>query len=105
MTLTFTRTDDILAFLGNHKQNGQFLCGFAMETEHLIEHAKTKLEKKNLDMIAANNLKEAGAGFGTDTNIITLITKDTTKELQLLTKEEAAKELIDEILRLRNSDC
>ena len=76
-----------------------------METEHLIEHAKAKLEKKNLDMIAANNLKEAGAGFGTDTNIITLITKDTTKELQLLTKEEAAKELIDEILRLRDSDC
>ena len=105
MILTFTRTDDILAFLGNHKQNGQFLCGFAMETEHLIEHAKAKLEKKNLDMIVANNLKEAGAGFGTDTNIITLITKDKTKELQLLTKDEAAKELIDEILRLRTSDC
>lgn len=105
MTLTFTRTDDILAFLGNHKQNGQFLCGFAMETEHLIEHAKAKLEKKNLDMIVANNLKEAGAGFGTDTNIITLITKDKTKELQLLTKDKAAKELIDEILRLRTSDC
>lgn len=103
MTLTFTRTDDILAFLGSHKHTGQFLCGFAMETEHLVEHAKAKLDKKNLDMIAANNLKVAGAGFGTDTNILTLITKDEIKELQLLTKDAAAKELIDEILRLRTS--
>lgn len=103
MTMTFTRTDDILAYLGEHKPEGQFLCGFAMETEHMLEHAKAKLAKKHLDMIAANNLKVAGAGFGTDTNVITLITEKMTKELDLLSKDEAAKELIDEILRIRQA--
>lgn len=99
ITLQLEKTDDILKYLGEHKREGQFLCGFSMETEHMVENSRAKLEKKNLDMIAANNLKQAGAGFGTDTNIITLITKEETKQLELMSKEEAAKRIMDEILQ------
>ena len=97
MTVEFVRTPDILAELGRRK-NGQFLCGFSMETESLEENSRRKLEKKNLDMIAANNLKTSGAGFGTDTNVITLITKDAQTELPLMSKEEAASRIFDEII-------
>ncbi len=99
LTLELEKTDDILKYLGEHKPQNQFLCGFSMETEHMVENSKEKLHKKNLDMIAANNLKQAGAGFGTDTNVITLITKEEVTELELMTKEKAAEKIIDEILR------
>lgn len=95
--LELERTDDILKYLGEHKRDGQFLCGFSMETEHMVENSREKLKKKNLDMIAANNLKMAGAGFGTDTNIVTLITEDSQRELELMTKEEAALEILNAI--------
>lgn len=101
LSLSLTRTDDILGYLGQHKKNGQFLCGFSMETEHLVEHSRAKLERKNLDMIVANNLKTKGAGFGTDTNVVTLITKDSLTELPIMQKEEVARQLIDTILELR----
>ncbi len=101
LSLSLTRTDDILGYLGQHKKNGQFLCGFSMETEHLLEHSRAKLERKNLDMIVANNLKTKGAGFGTDTNVVTLITKDSLTELPIMQKEEVARQLIDTILELR----
>ena len=84
--------------LGENKKDGQFLCGFSMETENMIENSKAKLAKKNLDMIAANNVKVDGAGFGTDTNILTLITADDQKELPIMSKDEAADALLDEIL-------
>lgn len=103
MTLSLTRTPDILAYLGEHKRDGQFLCGFAMETQNMLENAKAKLQKKHLDMIAANNLKVAGAGFGTDTNVVTLITADTVTELALLSKDDVAAALMDNILKLRRS--
>lgn len=93
------RTRDILAYLGQHKQPGQFLCGFSMETEHLIENSRRKLEKKHLDLIAANNVKVEGAGFGVDTNVLTLIGPDGVRELPLLSKDDAANALLDEILR------
>ena len=99
MALELEKTDDILKYLGEHKKKGQFLCGFSMETENMIQNSREKLKKKNVDMIAANNLKQAGAGFGTDTNVITLITEKQTKQLELMTKEKAAKQIIDEILR------
>lgn len=94
------RTRDILAALGERKGN-KVLCGFSMETEHMLENSRKKLEKKNLDMIAANNLKEAGAGFGTDTNVITLITRENEKQLSLMSKEEAADVLLSELLLIR----
>lgn len=97
MSIELERTDDILAYLGAHKKENQFICGFSMETENMLENSRRKLEKKNVDMIAANNLRQAGAGFGTDTNIITLITKDDVKELELMSKEAAADKILDEI--------
>ena len=97
MTLELARTTDILQYLGEHRGKHQFVCGFSMETEHLLENSRAKLKKKNIDMIAANSLKTEGAGFGTDTNVITLITKDSEKELPLMTKEEAADCILDEI--------
>lgn len=100
LTIPLERTDDILQHLGTHKPAGQFLCGFSMETEHLLENSRAKLEKKNLDMIVANNLKMAGAGFGTETNIVTLITKDKEIELPLLSKDEVAEKMIDVIMEL-----
>ncbi|MCR5609382.1 MAG: bifunctional phosphopantothenoylcysteine decarboxylase/phosphopantothenate--cysteine ligase CoaBC [Lachnospiraceae bacterium] len=98
MSIQLERTDDILSYLGNNKEN-QFLCGFSMETSSLIENSKAKLSKKNLDMIVANNLKVSGAGFGTDTNVVTIITKDSTMELDIMTKEEVADVILDEILK------
>lgn len=94
------RTKDILASLGSDKGD-TILCGFSMETEHMLENSRAKLEKKNLDMIAANNLKEKGAGFGTDTNILTLITKDKERQLELMSKEDAANCLLTELMGLR----
>ena len=99
MTLELEKTDDILQYLGEHKKSGQFLCGFSMETEHMLENSREKLKKKNLDMIAANNLKVEGAGFGTDTNVITLITPTEEISLEKMSKEEAAGRIMDEILR------
>ena len=98
MTIPLERTEDILAYLGSHRRPGQFLCGFSMETEHMLENSRAKLEKKNIDMIVANNLKQAGAGFGTDTNVVTLLTRANTRELPLMKKEEVADELLSYIL-------
>lgn len=101
-SLELERTDDILKYLGEHKKPGQFLCGFSMETENMLENSRKKLEKKHLDMIAANNLKVPGAGFETTTNIITIITPDSVKELELMSKDDAASCLLDEILSRRS---
>lgn len=92
------RTEDILAYLGLHKKEGQFLCGFSMETENMLENSRAKLAKKNVDMIVANNLKVEGAGFGTDTNVVTLITKEDCKELELMSKADVAEAIVTEIL-------
>lgn len=101
LTLELEKTDDILKYLGAHKAPGQFLCGFSMETENMLENSRAKLEKKNLDMVVANNLKQAGAGFGTDTNIITMITKEEEISLELMSKEAAAERIVDQILKMR----
>lgn len=101
MAIPLERTNDILKHLGENKKAGQFLCGFSMETENMLENSKAKLMKKNLDMIVANNLKVEGAGFQGDTNIVTLITADSVTELPLMNKEEVAFYLLDEILKLR----
>ena len=104
MTIELERTEDILGYLGAHKQKGQFLCGFSMETENMIENSRKKLLKKNLDLIVANNLKKQGAGFGTDTNIVTLLSKEDTVELPLMSKTEVAGRLLDYILEHRTKD-
>ena len=101
LTLELRRTDDILAYLGEHKRPGQILCGFSMETENLIENSRKKLLKKNLDIVAANSLRQEGAGFGVSTNVLTLITREGETELPLLTKDEAAHKLLDRIAGLR----
>ena len=98
-SIELERTDDILKYLGQHKRTGQFLCGFSMETKDMIGNSRAKLEKKNLDMIVANNLKVKGAGFGTDTNIVTIITKDEVKELPIMSKDEVANALLNEIVK------
>ena len=103
MSIALERTTDILAWLGEHRREGQVLCGFAMETEHMVEHAKEKLTRKHVDMIAANNVKVAGAGFGTDTNVVTLITEDGVEELAKMSKEEVASRIVDALLRLRGN--
>ena len=95
MTLTLERTEDTLSWIGQHKRKGQILCGFAMETEALETHAIDKLNRKNLDLICANNVKVEGAGFGVDTNVITVITKEGAKHLPLMTKFEAANAILD----------
>ncbi len=100
MSIELERTDDILAYLGSHKPSGQILCGFSMETENMLENSRAKLQKKNLDVIAANNVKVAGAGFQGDTNVITLITKDSELSLPLMSKDEAAQQILDEIQKL-----
>lgn len=97
-SIEFERTQDILNYLGEHKPEGQFLCGFSMETENMLENSRKKLEKKNADMIVANNLKVTGAGFAGDTNVVTLITRDSVKELALMSKEEVAHQLMDAIV-------
>ena len=99
LSIPLERTQDILGWLGQHRRPGQFLCGFSMETQNMVENSRKKLEKKQVDMIAANNLKVEGAGFGVDTNLLTLITKDGLDELPLVTKEEAADLLLDRILK------
>ena len=98
MSIPLTRTQDILAHLGAHKREGQFVCGFSMETENMLENSQKKLFKKNADMICANSLRQEGAGFGTDTNILTLITADGALELPCMSKEEAADRIFAEIL-------
>ena len=99
LTIELERTEDILSYLGANKRQGQFICGFSMETENLLENSRAKLVKKNVDMIVANNLKVQGAGFGTDTNLVTLITKDGCKELELMSKDLVAKAILDEIVK------
>lgn len=98
--LELERTDDILQYLGDHKKKGQLLCGFAMETENLVSNSRAKLKKKNLDMIAANNLKVEGAGFQTDTNVLTLITQNEEVSLEKMNKEDAAGIILDKLLSL-----
>ena len=97
MAIEVEGTDDIWKWLWEHRRAGRFLCGFSMETEHMLENSRKKVEKKNLDMIVANNLKVEGAGFGTDTNVVTLITKEKEIELAKMSKEDVAKRLLDEI--------
>ena len=101
MSIALERTDDILKYLGEHKPEGQFLCGFSMETENMIGNSRVKLTRKNLDMVAANNVKMAGAGFQGDTNVLTLITQDEEVSLPLMSKEDAANKILDRILFLR----
>lgn len=98
MNIDLERTDDILAWLGSRRREGQVLCGFSMETQNMLENSQAKLKKKHVDMIIANNLKTAGAGFGTDTNVITIITEDGAKELELMSKDEAAHQILNRIL-------
>lgn len=100
MSIPLKRTQDILKYLGEHRRPGQVICGFSMETQNMIENSRKKLESKNIDMICANNLKTEGAGFGVDTNAITVITRSGTKELPLQTKESAANAILDECMKL-----
>ena len=95
MAIRLVRTKDILKTLGSNRKEGQFLCGFSMETQNMLENSRGKLKKKNIDMIVANNLKEAGAGFKTDTNIVTFITEKEEKQLPKMTKDQVADELLD----------
>ena len=99
MSIPLKRTQDILKYLGENKKEGQFICGFSMETENMLENSRAKLDKKNADMIIANNLKTDGAGFGTDTNIVTIITKDDCVELEIMSKDEVAGIILDNILK------
>ena len=101
LSIPLERTDDILKYLGENKRPGQFLCGFSMETRDMISNSRAKLEKKNLDLIAANNVKVEGAGFAGDTNVLTLITREKEESLPLMSKEEAADRLLDTILSMR----
>ena len=101
LSIELERTDDILKWLGDHKKPGQFLCGFSMETEHMLENSRAKLKKKNLDMIVANNLKDAGAGFGVETNVVTLITREGERARPRMGKDQVAAHLLDEIQRRR----
>lgn len=98
MSIALERTQDILGYVAENKHEGLFVCGFSMETKDMLENSKAKLEKKKLDMIVANNLKTKGAGFGTDTNVVTIITNDDVKELPIMGKDEVAGKLLDEIL-------
>lgn len=101
LSIPLKRTQDILKYLGENKRPGQIICGFSMETQNMLENSREKLTKKNVDMICANNLKVAGAGFGVDTNIITVITKDSVTELPLQSKESAANAIINEAIKLK----
>lgn len=98
LSIALERTDDILKYLGEHKKEGQFLCGFSMETENMLENSREKMKKKNLDMIVANNLKTPGAGFETNTNVVTILTPDSVTELEIMTKDEVAMKILDHIL-------
>ena len=101
MSIELEKTDDILGYLGEHRLPGQFLCGFSMETQNMIGNSRAKLGKKHLDMVAANNLKVAGAGFQGDTNVLTMITQDEDVSLQLMSKEDAANVILDKILSIQ----
>ena len=101
LNIELERTSDILAELGAVRRPGQFLCGFAMETENLLENARGKLARKNIDMIAANSIRVAGAGFGVDTNVITLISAREEAQLPLMSKDDAANEIFDHIMNMR----
>ncbi len=101
MSIKLEKTDDILRYLGEHRLPGQFLCGFSMETQNMLGNSRAKLGKKHLDMVAANNLKVAGAGFQGDTNVLTLITQDEDVSLQLMSKEDAANVILDKILSIQ----
>jgi phosphopantothenoylcysteine decarboxylase/phosphopantothenate--cysteine ligase len=101
LSIPLKRTTDILAWLGANRREGQVICGFSMETQNMVENSKAKLERKHLDMIVANNLKVAGAGFGGTTNVVTIITEKDIKELPLMGKDEVAAYLLDEIQRRR----
>ena len=101
LVIELERTDDILAYLGENRKPGQFLCGFAMETENLLENSRKKLEKKHLDMIVANSLRVEGAGFGGDTNVVTLITDSEEISLGKMSKEETASHILDQIMKMR----
>lgn len=103
MNIALEKTDDILAWLGEHRWGGQYLCGFSMETENLLENSRKKLEKKNIDMIVANNLKVSGAGFGTDTNVVTLITRDGEEELEKMSKDDVAHRILDKIFGIQQA--
>lgn len=98
MSIPLKRTTDILKYLGDNKKEGQFICGFSMETENVLENSKAKLDKKNADMIVANSLRTAGAGFGTDTNVVTIITRNKVRECDIMTKDEVANVILDEII-------
>lgn len=102
-SVALKRTTDILAWLGEHRKNGQFICGFSMETEHMLENSRKKLLQKNADMIVANNLRQEGAGFGVDTNIVTLITKENCLELPQMSKEETAVKILDFIKKIKKA--
>ena len=97
MDIVLERTDDILAWLGEHRRPGQFLCGFSMETENVLANSRAKLDKKHVDMIVANSLRVEGAGFGADTNVVTMITKDGARELPKMAKSEVAHRILDYI--------
>ncbi len=101
MSIELDRTQDILKYLGEHRREGQFYCGFSMETQNMLENSRVKLDKKNIDMVVANNLKIAGSGFGTDTNVVTMIPKEEEIQLELLSKAEVAHKILDEILKLK----
>ena len=100
MAIALERTTDILGHVGEHKKPEQIICGFSMETQNMLENSRKKLKKKHLDLIVANNLKEKGAGFGTDTNRVTLISEKEEKSLELMSKEEVADEILDYILQM-----
>ena len=100
MQISLKRTRDILGFLGEHRRDGQIICGFSMETRDMLENSRAKLQKKHVDMSCANNLKVPGAGFGVDTNVITIITQADTTELPLLSKEEAANTILNKAITL-----
>lgn len=102
LAIEMERTDDILAYLGAHKREEQFLCGFSMETENLLENSRRKLQRKNLDMIVANSVKVEGAGFGVDTNVVTMITGEEEISLGMLSKEETASKILDQILKMKS---
>ena len=99
MSIEMERTTDILQYLAGRRREDQFICGFSMETQNMLENSRRKLAKKKLDMIVANNLKVEGAGFGTDTNVVTFITKDQEKTLERMSKQEVADQLLDFILQ------
>ncbi|MGN1112834.1 MAG: phosphopantothenoylcysteine decarboxylase, partial [Acutalibacteraceae bacterium] len=101
LSIKLKRTKDILKHIGEHRRDGQIICGFAMETENMLENARKKLKDKNIDLIAANNVKVSGAGFEHDTNVLTLITKDSETQLEIMSKFECANKLLDEIIRIK----